>query len=273
MVDLAILRFTGEKEPLDGWRHYFSSKDIVGIKLNCLGGKMLSTHPLLAKVVAKSLNKIGISEKNIILWDLTNRELKEAGFELNFRGSGFRCFGTDTEGVGYENELTVFRSVGSLLSRIMTSLVNVSLNLPILKDHNLAGISGGMKNFYGAIHNPNKYHDTQCNPYVADVNSLPAIKEKNRLTLCDCLRVQYQGGPSYKKQWVEYYQGIILGSDPVAVDLVGLQIIERLRKKYGLPDLKKAGRYPGYLETAADKEHRLGVFRAEGIELIEEKIG
>ena len=39
----------------------------------------------------------------------------------------------------------------------------------VVKDHDLAGVSAGLKNWYGVIHNPNKYHDSCCDPYVADV--------------------------------------------------------------------------------------------------------
>ena len=60
--------------------------------------------------------------------------------------------------------------------------------MPLLKDHDGAGVSIALKNMYGVIHNPNKYHPNGCNPYVADVNMLPDIRTKMRLAF-DKLRV------------------------------------------------------------------------------------
>ena len=62
------------------------------------------------------------------------------------------------------------------------------VSLPVLKDHNLAGVSLGMKNFFGAIHNPNKYHDNHCDPFVAEVFDVPLVRQKHRLTVIDALR-------------------------------------------------------------------------------------
>jgi hypothetical protein len=42
-----------------------------------------------------------------------------------------------------------------------------------------------LKNMYGVIHNPNKYHPNGCNPYIADLNMLPEIRTRMRLTICD----------------------------------------------------------------------------------------
>jgi uncharacterized protein (DUF362 family) len=139
----------------------------------------------------------------------------------------------------------------------------------VLKDHSLAGLAGGMKNYYGAIHNPNKYHDNRCNPHVADINALPAIREKNRLTIMDCLNVQYHGGPAYNPGFLERYGGLILGSDPVAVDFVALSVLEKIRSAHGRPPLAREGREPAWIQTAAKKEYGLGNASWDRIELIE----
>ena len=60
---------------------------------------------------------------------------------------------------------------------------------------------------YGAINNPNKYHADNCDPYCAHVNSLEPIKSKNRLTMIDAVRVQYNGGPGYVEDYLTYYGG------------------------------------------------------------------
>jgi len=91
------------------------------------------------------------------------------------------------------------------------------------------GVTMALKNLFGAIHNPNKYHITAGDPYVADVNMLPPIRQKVRLTICDAIAPQYEGGPSYMPQWSWPFNGVIASRDPVALDYTGWQIIERKR--------------------------------------------
>lgn len=269
MVKRGLCQLASESKPEDALRRFFSPKDQVGLKVNCLAGRMASTHPEIALVVASLLKSIEIKGKNIIIWDRSSYELKEVGFPLNGNGDDFLCFGTDAQGVGYSRKLIDHKSIGSLLSRVMERFTNVQLNLPVLKDHNLSGVTCSLKNFFGAIHNPNKYHDDECDPYIADLNTVPAIREQQRLVVCDALRIQYNGGPSYHPQWAENFGGIILGDDPVAVDFVGYQIIDRIRRKKGLSSLEKAGRRPKHIFTAADSQHNLGKASSDQIDLVE----
>ncbi|UCD94781.1 MAG: DUF362 domain-containing protein, partial [Candidatus Zixiibacteriota bacterium] len=108
----------------------------------------------------------------------------------------------------------------------------------------------GMKNMYGAINNPNKYHAPNCDPFVAHVSKLEPIRRKNRLTIIDAVKVQYNAGPGYDSRYITYYNGLIMGEDPVATDRVGLEILEHYRKANGLPSLEKAGRPVKYLKSA-----------------------
>jgi uncharacterized protein (DUF362 family) len=269
MVSRGLREFTSESTAEEGLRHYFSPQDRIGLKVNCLAGRMASTHPEIALVVADLLKRIEVKPKDIIIWDRSSHELKEVGFPLNANGDDILCFGTDAQGVGYSYDLINHKSIGSLLSRIMGEVTNVQINLPVLKDHSLSGITCSLKNSFGAIHNPNKYHQTGCDPYIADLNTVPQIRDQNKLVICDALRVQFNGGPSYHRQWAVNFGGIILGDDPVAVDFIGYQIIDRMRSKHGLPTLEKAGRKPEYIFTAADSEHKLGKASLEEIDLVE----
>ncbi len=272
MVRDGLCMLTSESEPEEALRHFFSPKDHVGLKVNCLAGPMASTHPELALEIVSLLKGMGVKDKNVIIWDRSSHELKEVGFPLNFDKGDFLCLGTDARGVGYSRSLIDHRSIGSLLSRVVEEFTNAQLNLPVLKDHGLSGITCSLKNFFGAIHNPNKYHDNECDPYIADLNTVPMIRRQQRLIVCDALRVQYNGGPSYHSQWAEIFGGIIVGDDPVAVDFVGYQIIDKIRKKRGLSSLRKAGRKPKHIFTAADSDHKLGKASLQEIELMRKVI-
>ena len=269
MVERGLSQLTFESNSSDALRHFFSPTDQIGLKVNCLGGEMASTHPEVALTVADLLKRAGNKDKNMVIWDRSSEELEEIGFPLNVKGEGYLCLGTDTQGVGYSNDLIEYKNIGSLLSQVMGKLTNVQINVPVLKDHGLSGVTCSLKNYYGAIHNPNKYHENGCDPYIADLNSVPQIREQQKLVVCDALRVQCNGGPSYHPKWAENFGGIIIGDDPVAVDFVGYQIIDKIRGKFGLPTLEKANRKPKHIFTAADKDHQLGKANLAEIDLVE----
>lgn len=266
-LDDGLMRLTGVKSTAEAWASLFKPEDVVGLKLNCLAKKAFSPHVELVEAIISGLRLAGVKEGNIIIFDRTSRELKEAGFTIS-KGGGLKCFGTDElSGGGYESRPAVVGRVGSCFSKIVSSLCTAIINVPVLKDHDLAGVSVSMKNFFGVIHNPNKYHDNNCDPYVAELYSHPSIKGKARLTICDALVAQCNGGPAYKAQWAWSYNGILLGTDPVAMDRIGADIIEEKRKEMGLPSLEQSGRNPKYIKTAASLG--LGVDDPSMIQIIE----
>lgn len=125
MVQHGVCKLTFESKPEDASKHFFSPKDQVGMKVNCLAGRMASTHPELALVTADLLKGIDLKAKNIIIWDKSSDELKEVGFPLSFNGNDFLCFGTDAKGVGYSYDLIEHKNIGSLLSQVMGKLTDV----------------------------------------------------------------------------------------------------------------------------------------------------
>jgi uncharacterized protein (DUF362 family) len=248
----------------------FSRRDRVGIKINTIGGRRISTRPELSLALADLISGAGVGRNNIVIWDRTNRELRAAGYSLSDRSSGTRVFATDTAGAGYEPELRSHLGIASLFSTIQTNFATASVSLAILKDHGMAGITAGMKNYFGAIHNPNKYHDTHCDPYIAELFDMPAVKEKHRLSILDALLVQYHRGPSFHPRWAESCGRLIFSLDPVAADAVGWRLIEALRTNKGLPSLLEEGRPPSYLKTAENMG--LGRSALEDIRITEDEI-
>ena len=261
---------TDQRQTEESLKMIFHEDERIGIKINTLGGKIISTKPETALALAETLVRGGQKKGNILIWDRTNRELKNAGYTLNSRANGYKIFGTDTDGIQYGSQLVSHLNIGSLFSNIQTKLIHSSISLAILKDHGLAGITGGMKNYFGAVHNPNKYHDSNCDPFVAEVFDSAPIKKTHRLTILDALTVQFHRGPSYHAQWAEQVGALIFSFDPVAADYVGWQIIEKLRAKKGLPSLEEEKRKPVYLKTAV----KMGLGKgSEGeIRIIEDEV-
>jgi uncharacterized protein (DUF362 family) len=256
MLDRALQALYGRDSAAEAWKQVARPTEVIGLKVNCLAGRGASTSVPLVEAISERLQQAGVPARNIVIWDRLNDDLDSAGFRIATASGRLRCFGNDV--AGYESELMEYGSAASLLSRTLTRICDGVINLPVLKDHGIVGVTMALKNLFGAIHNPNKYHLNAGDPYVADVNMLPPIRQKVRLTICDAITAQYEGGPSYMPQWTWPYNGLIVARDPVALDYAGWQIIERQRAAKGMKPLKALGREPRYIATAADPAHRLG---------------
>jgi len=266
MLDRTLQSLFDRDTPQEAWRQVARPGEVVGLKVNCLAGRGLSTHVALVEAICERLQQVGV--KDIVIWDRLNEDLESAHFKIRERGSGIRCLGNDS--LGYEDELAVSGSVGSLLARTLTRVSDAVINLPVLKDHGITGVTMALKNVFGAIHNPNKYHLDVGDPYIADVNMLPPVRQKFRLHICDAITAQYEGGPSFMPQWTWPQNGLLVSRDPVALDQIGWQIIERKRAEKGLKPLREMKREPTYIATAADRNHRLGTNDVNRIEVVEE---
>ncbi len=247
------------------WAQICGPKDVVAIKLNALPPGLIAPRPELVRAIVARLIAARVRAPNIILWDCDTRMLEGSGFTRQTGTDDVRVYGTDAlRAGGYGENFEFFGAVGSLVSRIVTEYATVLINVGVLKAHDLSGVSVGMKNLYGAIHNPNRYHDNNCDPFIPQVVSLPSIRAKLRLTVIDAVLGQAEGGPSYDAAWIWPCDRLLLAVDPVACDRVGADLIEARRAAIGLPTLAIAGRPPRFIRSGA----QLGLGRDEGIQLI-----
>ncbi len=268
MLDSAVMKLTGAGDPQEGWSALFRPKDVVGIKVNTLGR---STHPRVADAIAAGVRKAGVPAESIVIWDRFDVELQAAGYRLNTSRDGIRCYGTDSgperQGGGYESDVETSGEIGSCYSRIVTRQVTALVSVPVLKHHDLAGLSGSLKNFYGAIHNPNKYHDDHCSPYVGDVVRHRHIGPKLRLAVFDGIEGQYHAGPGKHPGFSWPFAGLLVSRDLVAADRIAAELIDHKRVEKGMKTLEQDHRPIAHVLSAA--ERGLGVADLSRIERVE----
>jgi uncharacterized protein (DUF362 family) len=272
LLDKAMASYTGRQNPLEAWKHVIPASILagktVGLKVNGLGGRGISTHAVLIAAVCERLQQAGVAAGNIVVWDRNARDLAACGMTINTSDRGkVRCFGSDV--AGFDDHEETVGTAKLHLSKLLTRECDMVINLPILKDHEIAGVTFSMKNMYGVIDKPFLLHGNKCNPGVADLNCVPTIREKVRLTIGDALTSVCQGGPGFRPEHLWYPNALVVGEDRVAVDHTAWQLIEGQRKLAGLPDLATAGRPPLYIATAADTAHRLGVNDPQHFNLVE----
>ncbi len=249
MLAQGMQSFTDTKSEAAAWKKLFKPSDVVGIKVNCLFAKNASTHPEVVASIIAGLKLAGVKPDNIIVWDRNDREMIRAGYAIN-RKAGVQVYGTESE---YDAEPTKQGSFNGKLSKIVTEKITALINVPILKDHSISGVTCAMKNHYGTHVNPGDHHGNNCDPFLADLNAIPAIKDKTRLIICDALRPLCNGGPGCKPEFLWDHKTLLISADPVAMDHQGWQIIEARRTEIGLKPLADVGRPTKFIVTAASK--------------------
>ncbi len=267
LLDRAIAAYTGRDHPVEAWKRIVPIGKVIGLKTNGLGGKGISTHLALVLAIAERLQQAGVKPGEILVWDRNARDLEACGLTINTDPSRIRCFGSDVS--GFEDQPISWGSASVKFSKILTRECDMVIGLPILKDHNLSGVTFSMKNMYGVVQRPFELHAGGCNPGVADLNRIPVVRDKVRFTIGDAMSSVYEGGPGFHPEHLWQPNALIVGEDRVAVDHTAWQIIERKRAEVGVPTLEAAGRPPLYIATAADAEHNLGFNDPKRINLME----
>ena len=144
-----------------------------------------------------------------------------------------------------------------------TALINVRP----LRTHHWSGVGSLLKNYIMFTPRPDDYHDNSC----ADLAKLwekPIIKGKTRLNILVLLTPLFHGvgAHHFDRKYLWAYNGLLMGTDPVAVDATGLRIIEARRGQF-------FGEYrpmkpPAHHIAYADIRHGLGVSDPNKIEFI-----
>ena len=143
----------------------------------------------------------------------------------------------------------------------------VLINVRPLRTHYWSGIGGCIKNLIMFYPNPPDYHHDSCAD-LALLWKMPIVKGKTRLNILSVLNPLFHGrGPHhFDRRYVWNYKGIIVGTDPVAVDAVGLKLIQAKRLEHFGKE-RRLQTLPHHV-MMADIKHGLGISDLNKIELI-----
>jgi hypothetical protein len=144
-----------------------------------------------------------------------------------------------------------------------TALINVRP----LRTHHWSGIGGCIKNYIMFVSEPWKWHDDSC----ADLGGLwklPITKDKTRLNVLVLLTPLFYGvGPHhFDPEYVWPYKGLLVGTDPVALDALGVTLLAEKRKRF-FERPPRGGTSTKHVQLA-DTRHGVGTADLEKIELI-----
>ena len=262
LMDQAIMKLTGRSSAKEAWRDIVLPDDIVGIKINPLAGPELSTHPIIVDKIIDGLYGAGVLRKQIIIWDRFEEHLLNAGYPIKQDESDVRTVASDTEGIGYDDEVfyesekdSIARreneSTHSRYSRIVTQQVDVLINVPVLKHHAMAGVSGCLKNLaFGSVDNTRRFHGKPiyCNPAIGEILEHKVLKEKLILNIVDGLVASFDKGPTYHPESTWKYGSLFVGTDPVILDVLVLQTVNQKREELSLDSVSK---FANHINTAS----------------------
>lgn len=126
------------------------------------------------------------------------------------------------------------------------------ISFSLIKDHSICGYTGCLKNMtHGSIDVPQHHHAHHASPQIAKLYAHEAIKSRVRLHIIDGYKVMYDGGPVEVVSYVPH-ESVYVTTDPVAMDVVGWELVDKIRADKGMKSLKDIGRFPGYIPAAAD---------------------
>ena len=141
------------------------------------------------------------------------------------------------------------------------------INARPMRTHAWSGVGSLIKNYIMFAPNPPDYHDNSCAP-LATLWNLPLVKGKTRLNVLVLLTPLFHGvGPHhFDTTYVWTYGGLAVGTDPVAVDSVGLRLFQAKRNEYFGKEkpIKPAAHHIGF----ADTRYKLGNADPSKIDLI-----
>jgi uncharacterized protein (DUF362 family) len=237
----------------DAWRALFQPGDVVGIKVNPVGAPHVISDATVVREIVAGLTEAGIKPRDIVLYDRYADQFANAGFG-KWAPDGVRTASAvptydpvqlAIEGYDPDHYMEMAlvlpgQDAGSVTARrsfaarFITQQVNKVINLPVLKDHQSAGVTLALKNLsHGFVNNVSRSHSTKslnaCGSFIPAVVAMPVIRQKVVLNILDGIKGLYHGGPGAPPQFVWEHKTMYFATDPVALDHIGWEAIDRKR--------------------------------------------
>jgi uncharacterized protein (DUF362 family)/ferredoxin-like protein FixX len=194
------------------------------------------TQPVFVEGVIKYLKEIGVAMENVSIGDSPG-QIKISAQQIAKKISLLEvCEKENIKFINFEHDTPVHDVIEGAL-RLKDYYVSypvnecdLLINLPKLKTHGEATITGAIKNYWGIIPGglKAKYHLLGRNPEqfgeaLADNFSWVFKNKPNRLIVYDCVRVM-QGTMGPVSGPMKKWDLILVGTDDLALDVIALEI-------------------------------------------------
>ncbi len=251
----AIRPFTGCDDPLrNPWREIATPQDKVGIQVD-LHKPPVATETINA--VIDALINSGVSQDNIIVYAGSEGDLFAAGISVNPKGRGIRTMGSESEG---------FRSG---LSRIVLDYCTVIINVARLRADKDLGMRGCVTNCLATVPHVDRVRLLANPADLPGPAADPVLRRKTKLHILEAYQpVLEDTDENYPPMWE--YRGLLMSSDPVAADVIGLRILaakQAATRQNSEVETASAEAALEYLQAAGSNRFRAGQSNPEKITL------
>jgi hypothetical protein len=298
MMSRGMRALTGDADARDAWARFITPSDVVGIKVNCSGAPGIMSSPVLVAEIVRNLTTVGVKPASIWIYERFEEQIVTVHYD-HYVPEGVHIWTAEKErgsAARYDPatyvDVTFFdeEDTRSNLVRMVGSPFTKIINVPNMKDHGAAGVTGCLKNIaYGNFSNVARSHaGTVTNTYsfIGTLASVEPLRSRTVLHVMDGIRGVWHGGPFlYNRKFRFYPKRMMFGTDPVAVDRLLLDVIDDKRKAEGAisvrdrsakyllgpdghrnnPNANEFVREPGHIEYAAGLG--LGVYDTEKIKV------
>jgi uncharacterized protein (DUF362 family) len=298
MVRRGMTALTGERTARDAWRKLFSPSDVIGIKVNCSGAPGICSHPAVVAEIVGNLVAIDVKPAQIYIYERFKNQMDTVHYD-RYVPQGVNVVAVENTRSQMSNydprtyvEVDFFgeEDTRSNLVRLVSERFTKIINVPNMKDHGAAGVTGCLKNIaYGNFSNVARSHrneKTNTFSFIGTLATVEPLRSITTLQVMDGLRGVWHGGPfSYTNKFRFYPKQMMFGTDPVAMDRLLLDVIDNKRKAEGAnsvwdrssvkpgngygdnPNIQRFIREPGHIEYCS--KLGLGVYDRGKIQLKE----
>lgn len=242
----------------------------VGLKLNTRSGKGLATPLALVRATIDAMERRGFGRDSILLVDYSTHSMRQAGFYPfvvvdvpRFEGCPVLALDSDLyydDDWFYDSPLPPsmqqepqFLSSASQVSRELEAgardrksflaapllhEVDFWINLPTMVDDPALGVDGALANAtLWSVSNSQRFmaNDATASAAVAEIAAIPELNERMVLHLISLARYQFIGGPNFNARYSVEEPKLWLSSDPVAIDRLLYERMNRQRMLHGFP--------------------------------------
>jgi uncharacterized protein (DUF362 family) len=250
MLSAGMRELTGAKSDKESWSGFIHPSDIVGIKVNCSGAPEINSNPELVSAIIENLMNVGVPATNIYIYDRFENQMRIVNYKAHVPAGVNTAAAEASRGsiLGYDPytyvEVDFFgeEDTRSNLIRLVSEKFTKVINVPTMKEHRAAGVTGCLKNLaYGDFSNVARSHQREVSntySFIGTLASVQPLRERTVLHVMDGLRSLWQGGPFLQDpKFLFFPKQIVVGTDPVAMDHVLIDTIEAKRKEKGAPSI------------------------------------
>jgi uncharacterized protein (DUF362 family) len=238
MLDRGMKLLTGN-DVRDSWAAFFTPEDVVGIKINASGAPAICSRPELVGEIARNLVAVGVKPENIWVHERFRRQVATVPY-ADFLPRGANVVAADSD-FGYDPftyvDVNFFGEddTRSNLVRLVSEKLTKIVNVPNMKEHNASGVTGCLKNIaygeFGNVARSHQFHETNTLTFIGMLAAVEPLRSRTVLHVMDGIKGVWHAGPfSRSKQFRFYPKQLMVGTDPVAMDRILIDIIDEKRK-------------------------------------------